>query len=438
MSHSTSISIGSEVDQKKPIVHYLSSDLENSWKNADSDWGHSLHSFAPFVGSFPPELAYYFIRRFTNVGDRVLDPFCGCGTVPLEAAIHNREAIGSDLFTYAYVLSRAKCNPLSDGDFIRFLEQKLAATTELDESTWNFLENDDLHVFYSDYTLQKLLRLREVLTGDQSQEAHYLKAIICAILHGPSDLFLSLQMKDMYSGTTNYVRKYAERNNLSRPERDIKSRALRKHRLIQKDYIPKWISERTTILQSDARNLPFTDSNVSFAEGSVDLVLTSPPYMAKLDYTWNNWLRLWWLDVNRKQEQSNLVMTQDIERYEQFITLSLQNMYDALGSDGVAVLIIGDVTKRLANGRQTINTAHMIEQLARENTNFEPHSIIVDDYGIDNRSFVSFNQVKYEHSDEEKREFAELDRCLILTKGNPEMDRDTDINWECEPYRLRK
>jgi len=157
--------------------------------------------------------------------------------------------------------------------------------------------------------------------------------------------------------------------------------------------------------------------------------------MAKLDYTWNNWLRLWWLGEDRKQEQSELVQTQDVNQYKQFMEKSLDQMYKVLKPDGVAVLIVGDVTKRLVDGPRTINTARIIEKIAEEKTDFVPYSMILDDYEIGSRSFVSFNQAKYDHSDEKTQEFAEIDRCLILKKGNPEMNADVEIDWSCEPYK---
>lgn len=431
MAHATQTKLESESELDWEIERYWASELEVSWKEAPPDWGHSLHSLAPFVGGFPPELAYFFINQLTDVSDTVLDPFCGGGTVPLEAAIHNREALGCDLFAYAHVLSRAKCNPLSTAEFRECLHAALEEAENVEDSVEQLLENEDLEVFYSNYTLEQLLKLRKVIADRDTAAAHYLQAIICGILHGPSDIFLSLQTKDTYSGTADYVERYAERNDLTCPERDIRPRAIRKHEMVQADYIPPWIGDRTEIRCSDARDLPFDDS-------TADLILTSPPYMAKLDYTWNNWLRLWWLNEDRKAEQSKLVMTQAEERYKTFMRESLHQMDSALGQEGIAVLVVGDITKKLADGPQTINTARLIERLAAEETGLEPHSVILDDYGIDNRSFVAFNQVKYDYENKRRDELAELDRCLILTKGAPNVDLSNPIDWSCEPYASEK
>lgn len=403
-------------------------DFLSSWKQAPNGWGHSLHALAPYVGSFPPELAHFFIRKFSDIGDTVLDPFCGRGTVPLEAGIHNRKAIASDKFSYAYTLTKAKCNPVPDSHFREYLDDILEEAASISSGKSELLDNEDLETFFSEYTLKKILRLREVLSRDTSTEATYLNAMVCGILHGPDDRFLSLQTKDTYSGTPNYVEEYADKHDLELPERDLRPRILQNHNLAQEDYIPPWLGSQTSIRQSGARDLPF-ESN------QADLVVTSPPYLRKLDYTWNNWIRLWWLQQNRKLEQQELDMTSNLTLYREFMRKSLKEMSRVLREDSVAVFIVGDVIKRLTNKNQVVNIASLIREEAAEYTDFEYKNTIVDDYDIGNRSYVSANQTKYEYTDDKRDDFATVDRCLILTKGSPDVNQTPRINWEVELYK---
>lgn len=409
------------------LIAENTSELQSTWKEAPRGWGHSLHRLSPYIGGFPPALAHYFIRRFSDVGDTVLDPFSGGGTTPLEAALHNRKGYGNDVFSYAHTLSKAKCNPVDDEDFIPYLDTKLDEATAVDNTGMRLLDNDDLQVFYSDDTLDQILRLREVLCDEDGVKATYLKAVMCGILHGPSQIFLSLQTKDTYSGTANYVREYAEEHGLELPERDIRPRAKQKHELAQEDFVPPWIGSQTKITQSNATELPF-DS------GTADLIVTSPPYMQTLNYDWNNWIRLWWLNTPREEERDNLVSTQDTDKYREFMRECLWEMYDVLAPDSVAVLIVGDVRKHLSNRKQILNTAAIIAEEAQQYTDFDVHGIIDDAYGVENRSYVVFNRLKYDHDeDDEGRET--IDRCLILKKGSPEMSTEPEIGWEKELYK---
>lgn len=125
--------------------------------------------------------------------------------------------------------------------------------------------------------------------------------------------------------------------------------------------------------------------------------------MRTLDYTWNNWLRLWWLNDDREAERDCLDITQDTEKYQQFMQECLASIYEVLAPNSVAVLIVGDVQKRLAEGKRTINTAGLIAEIAREATRFDVHGIIDDAYDIDSRAYVVFNQLKYDQDDDEEK-----------------------------------
>lgn len=393
-------------------------ELGSTWKDAPRSWGHSLHKLAPYIGGFPASLAHYFIHRFTDNDDVVLDPFCGGGTTPLEAGLQNRIGWGNDAFSYAYTLSSAKCNPLQDGQFEEYLNEITQRLTQVDNTNMSLLDNEDAIIFFSDYTLDQLLRLRELVKDVQNTNALYLKAIICGILHGPSDMYLSLQTKDAYSGSPNYVEDYAETHDLECPTVDVQPKAMQKHNLATADWVPSGLAERTTITNGDARDMQFDDE-------SADLILTSPPYMAKIQYTYNNWLRLWWLGKEVSDERDQIDITADTERYRSFMSQCLSEMYDILAPDSFCILIVGDVKKRLASGTKIINTATFIAETAEKDTQFRTHGIIKDAYDVEDRSYVVSNQAKYNTGDDAET----IDRCLILKKGDPDIPTDPNISW---------
>lgn len=159
--------------------------------------------------------------------------------------------------------------------------------------------------------------------------------------------------------------------------------------------------------------------------------------MRVLDYTWNNWIRLWWLNKDRDKERNNLDITQDIEKYRAFMRECLDEMYRVLLPDSIAVLVVGDVKKHLAAGKRTLNTAGYIANEAERYTKFDVYGVVEDAYNIDNRGYVIFNQLKYDYSEDEMDEKAKvpIDRCLILRKGYPEMVNEPEIDWETELYK---
>jgi len=393
-------------------------ELEFNWHDAPRGWGHSLHTLSPYVGGFPPALARYFINRYSNEGDTVLDPFCGGGTTPLEAGICNRQVLANDAFAYAHTLTTAKCNPLPPIEFEDYLSGIFGQMDSLSDDALE-LENEDIEIFYSESTLNDILRMRGVLANDESREAYFLKSLMCGILHGPSESFLSVQTKDTYSGSADYVKKYIEENDLEIPDRDVEKCVWKKYQRATEDGVPQFESN---VALGDARELPF-DSE------SADFVLTSPPYMHMLDYTWNNWIRLWWLNVDRKQERDSLDITADVEKYRSFISASLQELYRVLEQDSRAVLVVGDAKKHRSSGTKVVRTGQLIAEVAME-VGFELDHVIDDTYDVDKRSYVRFNELKYDNAEADKEDSEDLiERCIVLNKGSPSIDNTVSVPW---------
>lgn len=403
----------------KSVETVNTSDIQSSWREAPRGWGHSLHTLAPYVGGFPPALARYFIERFTVEGNTVLDPFCGGGTTLLEAGLQNREAWGNDAFTYAAMLSRAKCNPIPRDAFKSYLIEKLDEATSIPKDEIGL--DEDLKVFYEEETLYDIVRLKQVLRGESGDLATFLNGIMCGILHGPSPMFLSVQTKDTYSGSVDYVRKYIEENGLEKHRRYIDDCAMTKYERVSTDGLPDFES---TVVQEDARTLN------GFPDRGADFILTSPPYMHVLDYTWNNWIRLWWLNRDRGAEREQMDITADVEKYRSFISEALESMYRVLSTDSRAVIVIGDVKKHRSKGTNIVRTGRLIAEEAAE-VGFELNHVIDDAYDINKRSYVRFNDLKYNRDTGNEEVTEELiDRCLVLNKGTPDIDNEVEIDWE--------
>jgi site-specific DNA-methyltransferase (adenine-specific) len=75
-----------------------SSQLPSTWKTAPRGWGHSLHKLSQYIGQYPPSLAHFFIRQYSQPGQTVFDPFSGGGTTALEALLSGRKAFAIDVF----------------------------------------------------------------------------------------------------------------------------------------------------------------------------------------------------------------------------------------------------------------------------------------------------------------------------------------------------
>ncbi|RLG07751.1 MAG: hypothetical protein DRN59_00620 [Thaumarchaeota archaeon] len=343
---------------------YLQSSYEigDSWKYARDGWGIALHRICSRTGSFPPALAYYFIMKYSRIGDVVLDPFSGKGTAPLEACLNGRIGIGNDLSPEAYVLTRAKVRPVPYSRVVEWIEY---ARRRLDPSNYRVSDvSDDVRAFFSAYTLRQILAVRDLIDETEDEDlANFIKALMLGILHGPTNIHLSVKCSHSFSMAPSYVRRYARRNGYSKPRRDV-LRCLRiKAERVFRDGIP---AVKGQAFMEDARKLPIEDE-------SVDLVLTSPPYFNMQTYAWDNWLRLWFLGYDYEDVARKLFHTESLERFKQFMREVLKEIFRVLRWDRAAIIVLGRVRVR---GR-IIDMAREVAPIAEE-IGFEVAGIIAD------------------------------------------------------------
>ena len=286
---------------------------------------------------FPPSLPHYFIRRFTNQKDLVLDPFCGRGTTPVEAMAQNRIGIGNDFNELGYVLTKGK---LANPD----LEEVLA---RLDFLRANYCRKDWLRckgipnkikMIYHPEVQKQLMYLKKELDWDNNDVDAFLSMILMGAMHGSSSGFLSVSMPNTFSMGWEYVRQYIEDKNLKRPKRNtfdvIEKRC---KRTLKKGQMPG----KGSVIFGDARDVK--DSPLLKSE-SVKLIFSSPPYLKVIKYGLYNWIRLWWLAGSHEDTDDRLDDGHSLGPYLIFMKEILETTLPLINREsGLACWVIGDV-----------------------------------------------------------------------------------------------
>lgn len=340
----------------------LSYSIRDSWKFAKDNWGIALHRICSRTGSFPPALAYYFVMKYSRIGDVVLDPFSGKGTAPLEACLNGRIGIGNDLSPEAYVLTRAKVRPVP---YRRVLEWIEYAERRMDPSGYRVSDvSDDVKAFFSNYTLKQILAVRDLIEETEDEDlANFITALMLGILHGPTKIHLSVKCSHSFSMAPEYVKKYVKKNGVTKPKRNVLKCLRIKAERVFRDGIPAVKGEA---YMEDARKLPLEDE-------SVDLVLTSPPYFNMQTYAWDNWLRLWFLGYDYEDVAKILFHTESIEKFKRFMEEVLREIYRVLKWDRAAIIVLGRVKVR----GKLVDMAEVTAPIA-EKLGFEVAGIISD------------------------------------------------------------
>ena len=376
-------------------------DLQETWKNVRKDWQHSLHNICSRTGSFPPSLARYLIERFSGKKQKVLDPFSGKGTTPLEACLSGRIGIGNDLSPEAYVITHAKVKCVSL-ERARAHIKKIQEQMNIEQSPR--IVRKGINTFFHPKTLAQILAIREILRSDNSDESFFLRAVMCGILHGSAENSLSLPCSHSFSMSPRYVRKYAIRHRLKRPRRDVIACLTNKAEKVLVDGVPKVSGEA---YMENASKLPLEDK-------SVDLIVTSPPYFDKQTYAWDNWLRLWFLGYDDYREiQKKLFQSESMPKFELFMSDNLREMYRVLRDDSAAFIVVGDV---VLNNRKVV-TAESIARIS-ESIGFKVNRIVKDPIPRAHKYFM-FTPVD---------KGVRVDRVVELHKGRVE-ENQTALPW---------
>ena len=87
------------------------------------NWGNSLHSLCSYQGKLKPAIAHFLVKTMTQKGERILDPFSGAGTIPLEACLQGRFGDGIDINPLAHATTLAKVTFPSREDVYDFRDR---------------------------------------------------------------------------------------------------------------------------------------------------------------------------------------------------------------------------------------------------------------------------------------------------------------------------
>ena len=282
-----------------------------------------------------PELANWAIERFTLPGHRILDPFCGSGTVLLEAWSSGRHSVGTDLNPYAFVLSMGKVHsPIPSGED---LQTKLDNYREEAESRVDTITNwvDDWAAsFFHPRTLQEALAWVSVL---RDAHEYFLLSCLLGILHHQRPGFLSFPA----SHTVPYLR-------TTKFPPDAFSN-LYEYRAVYPRLQKKVLRVATKLANSGIKFSPEVQRQVIQCDASeshsdtFDAIITSPPYMGQLHYGRDNRLRLQFLgetDWEKLDRKASPRLNHFLQEFPSWIS----QWSKSLRPGGRLVLLVGDKT----------------------------------------------------------------------------------------------
>lgn len=290
------------------LAHAL--DVAPSMDEGAEDRAH-VHGFHAYPARAHPVTARRLIEDLVPEGGTVLDPFCGSGTVLVEAMLAGRATIGSDLNPIAVMLARAKTfarPPEKSAALVaaaRGVADYADARRVAKKGASRRLPQEDVSLF-PPHVLLELDGLRAGIEEAAPESRPELSLVFSSILvklsprrGDTSDAPVEKRIAAGYPSRL-FVMKAEE---LARRFDDF-SVLLRNARTARHAPPP-----RARVYEDDATLLRKVDDR------SIDAVITSPPYVATYDYLQHHELRMRWLGLDaRKLARGEIGARRNYER----------------------------------------------------------------------------------------------------------------------------
>jgi DNA modification methylase len=248
-----------------------------------------VHGFHAYPARIHPTTAAFLVRAVSREGETVFDPFCGSGTVLVEAALAGRRSVGTDLNPLAVHLARLKTS--------RFDEPARAAIASAGAAVGAFAAdrrkrragatrrypNEDVELF-DPHVLLELDSLRAGIAARREREPFVgealdlvLSAILTKVSRRASETSAAVAPRRLAAGYP--TRLFVAKTN------ELVARLGEYARLSPDSAPPRIEIDDATRLRK-------------VAASTVDAVVTSPPYVSTYDYFAQHAARLRWLELD--------------------------------------------------------------------------------------------------------------------------------------------
>ncbi len=292
----------------------------------------------PYPAKFPIDLALEYIEKYTKEGDTVYDPFLGSGTTLFASSLLHRKGFGTDINYIAVLISQGKLlapDEKETEDLEMFIDcfEKNYEKKALHITPFSYPSIEHWFCNASILVLSVILEYLEQLRTEN--EKTFVKLVMSSIINTVSNQdsdtrYAAIVKPDMTINKvgTVFIKKY-------RAVLEMVKELNREDR---------WTEDNIPVL---------LDSKLCgsiIPQNSVDLILTSPPYINTYDYYLYHKHRMNWLGYDVKFSMANEIGSRrefsSLKHEEAKFSEDLFDIFSAcnetLKPGGKAVIVIGD------------------------------------------------------------------------------------------------
>jgi len=290
---------------------------------------------------FKAELPRFFIKLLTKEKDVIYDPFAGRGTTIIEAALLNRNIIANDINPLSTIFSKSRL----------FIPKYYEVEERLNKLKFRkgLKAYIDLSMFYHPDTESEIVSLRNYLIKRERSEVEdfidsWIRMVATNRLTGHSKNFFSVYTLPPNQAVTQERQEKINNQRKQKPGyKDVKYIILKKTHDLTSGLNKKFITQLKTIgskaifLNDDARATPEIKSN------SVNLTVTSPPFLNIVNYSEDNWLRCWFNNIDTNEVAQNITIAKKLEDWEKAMGEVFQELYRITKRGGHVAFEVGEV-----------------------------------------------------------------------------------------------
>ncbi len=335
-----------EFSRQNTVVECLDIDGKSYPKYINEFWtpkqrqANSLHEIA-YRACFKPQLPRFFINLLTKPNDTVYDPFSGRGTTAIEAAILNRNAIANDINPLSRLLTEPRL----------FVPEITGIEKRLEEIPFDKKAKADMDIsmFYHHETEAEIVSLKTYLeerrySGKEDEIDSWIRMVATNRLSGHSSGFFSVYTLPPNQAVSQESQRRINEGRGQAPDyRDTKKLISRKTSSLLRDVNPtlckklRAIGGKSTFLSEDAR------CTSRIRDDSIQLTVTSPPFLDVVQYAEDNWLRCWFNSIDSHEVNRKITTPKKIEHWREVMGGVFDELFRITKPGGYVAFEVGEV-----------------------------------------------------------------------------------------------
>lgn len=247
------------------------------------------HSYHRYPAKFIPQLVRKVVTEFTKKGDLVCDPFGGCGTTLVESRMLGRNSVGFDINPVAKLITDTKTKAINPKKLIEARAQFLAAYDKYGRNkTPKVAHHKRIYYWFSRSMVRRLDRIYKAIFVLKDTATR--RFFLCAFSHILKNC--SCWLMKSIKPTRHPEKVYPN-----------PKEAFLKHldSMIKKNEVYyKHLKETGQLSTKASMQLKDSTKKLPLKNESVNLIVTSPPYVTSYEYADLHQLSLLWFGDDKK------------------------------------------------------------------------------------------------------------------------------------------